>query len=314
MLFNRVAELTVGAANEKSVIIRDLRFSFSITKDNDKSANNLSLKIYNMNQETRSIVERVNNSVILKAGYEHDIGAVTIFTGSVISAWTEKIENNIITYLSVSDGILPLRDTKISLSYAPGISAITVLKDVAASFNIPIKPYPKKMVDKTYTNGYSFVGKADTAMRDICEYLGLTWSIQNHELQILDKKSPIGEELVVLTPDNGLIGIPSRIVDATRNKQKGETSPSTGLLLSESRMKNDKFQTEGYRVKCLLQPRLYPGCYVGLESDMLQLNPNRNSTDSQTRPRAYFRAETVTHAGDTTEGNWLTECELKPLE
>ncbi|GKX50050.1 phage protein [Budvicia aquatica] len=312
MLFNRIAELVIGEANGQSVIINDLRFSFDITKDNDKTTNKLTLKIYNMNNQTRNLVERVNNSVILKAGYEDDIGAITIFTGSVVSAWTTREGNDTITELSVRDGALPLRQTKLSLSYAPGTSALDILSDVSASFGLPVKPLPEKIIDKPYRRGFAFCGKAETAMRDICHYLGLTWSIQNNEIQILSKDHPVSDELVVLTPDSGLVDFPSRIVDSTRNKSQGESSPPSKLILSESQGEGNQYQIEGYNVKCLLQPRIYPGCYVGLESKMLLLDPTIDG-DSQERPRAFFRAEVVTHSGDTFEGDWITECELKSI-
>ncbi|AWH88019.1 phage protein [Limnobaculum parvum] len=312
MLFDRVAELIVGEANGNAVIINDLRFSFSIEKDNDKSTNKLTLKVYNMNKQTRSVVERVNNNVILKAGYKNDIGAVTIFTGSVVSAWTISVGNDIITELSVRDGILPLRDTKISLSYMKGTSALSILDDVMASFAIPVKPLPKNLIDKFYSGGYSFCGKAEGAMSEICNYLGLTWSIQNNEIQILDKNRPFGDEIVVLTPENGLINIPERIIDATRKKSQGDSSPPSGMVLSESLKEGEHFQIDGYKVNCLLQPRIYPGCYVGLESNVLLLDPLIDSSNTR-RPRAFFRAETVVHRGDTHEDDWLTECQLKAI-
>ena len=312
MLFNRVAELTVGEANGKAVIIRDLRFSFAINKDSDKTSNKLVLKIYNMNNQTRHLVERVNNNVILKAGYADDLGPITIFAGTVLSAWTIKDGNDVITELNVRDGALPLRQAKISVSYIPGISALSVLKDVADSFGLPVKPLPESIEDKVYSSGFSFCGKAETAMKNICQYLGLTWSIQNHEVQILNKDKPFGDELVVLTPENGLIGIPSRIIDSTRNQSQGESSPASSLLLSES-LPGKQYQIEGYTVKSLLQPRLYPGCYVGLESRALLLNPE-NDNEGTKLPRAFFRAEVVTHSGDTHDGEWFTECELKSLK
>ncbi|GKX63048.1 hypothetical protein SOASR032_16170 [Pragia fontium] len=312
MLFNRIAELVVGEANGDAVIIQDLRFSFEIKKDNEKSTNKLTLKIYNMNNQTRCLVERVNNSVILKAGYEDDIGAITIFTGTVVSAWTIREGNDTITEMSVCDGILPLRQNKISLSYAPGTSALDILDDVSHTFNIPVKPFPENINDKPYIRGFAFCGRAETAMRDICNYLGLTWSIQNNEIQILSKDNPITDELVVLTPENGLIGFPTRIVDSTRNQSQGDTSPPSQLVLSESLGSNNQYQIEGYSVKSLLQPRLYPGCYVGLESKMLLLDPSTDKSDGE-RPRAFFRAEVVTHRGDTFDGEWITECELKAI-
>ncbi|QBH97290.1 hypothetical protein EKN56_13310 [Limnobaculum zhutongyuii] len=312
MLFNRIAELVVGEVDGNAVIIKDLRFSFEIKKDNDKSTNKLTLKIYNMNNQTRCLVEQVNNCVMLKAGYEDDIGAITIFTGTVVSAWTIREGNDTITEMSVRDGILPLRQNKISVSYAPGTSALDILDDISHTFSIPVKSFPENIIDKPYIRGFAFCGKAETAMSNICNYLGLTWSIQNNEIQILNKNNPVTDELVVLTPDNGLIGFPTRIVDSTRKKSQGDPSPPSQLVLSESLDSKNQYQIEGYNVKCLLQPRLYPGCYVGLESRMLLLDPSVDR-EGEELPRAFFRAEVVTHSGDTFEGEWITECELKAI-
>ena len=38
----------------------------------------------------------------------------------------------------------------------------------------------------------------------------MQWSIQNNELQILEELQTTGEEAILLTPETGLIGIPSK--------------------------------------------------------------------------------------------------------
>ncbi|SUC81290.1 Uncharacterised protein [Pragia fontium] len=91
---------------------------------------------------------------------------------------TTREGNDTLTELTVRDGALPLRQTKLSLSYAPNTSALDILADISKAFGLPVKPMPEKIMDKPYRRGFAFCGKAEVAMKDVCQYLGLTWSIQ----------------------------------------------------------------------------------------------------------------------------------------
>jgi hypothetical protein len=55
----------------------------------------------------------------------------------------------------------------------------------------------------------------------------------------------------------------------------------------------------GCKVESLLQPGLVPGCFVKVESDFVQ---------------GYFKALTVSHSGDTWDGDWKTEIETKAID
>lgn len=116
-LFLRTGEIIVGQPQGEAVSIKDLRFEFDITKTASKTANEASLKIYNAAPTTITLMETVNNVVIIKAGYVNDIGAITIFTGTTCRSLTYQDGPDIITEMELRDSVIPLRDAKISVSF-----------------------------------------------------------------------------------------------------------------------------------------------------------------------------------------------------
>lgn len=303
MLFSRQAELEVGQAGAKGILIKDLRFSFNIEKTSSETLNNSTLKIYNLSPSSRKLVETPNNLVILRAGYELDIGAITIFTGNIRRALTVREGVDWVTELELDDGLLAYRDSKVSLSFAPGVGAVKVLSNVAGKFNMPVKALPSDIINKTYPAGYSFVGRVREAMTKICEYLDLEWSIQNQEIQILKKGGSVKNQVIVLSPESGLIGSPaleSKTMSDKDAAKKGLSTDSKGVIkrnkVSENGDVKQRLEVQGYKVKSLLQPTIQCGHIIKLKSAGID--------DS-------LKVEKVNHIGDTFGGEWLTELSLR---
>jgi len=303
-LFDRVASLTVGKPDGKAVEIRDLRFSFAIEKGSIDTPNSCTCRIYNLNKDSRALVETVNNILILKAGYKRDVGEITIFTGTVTRALTRIEGADSVTELEMSDGGAEYKDTKTSFSFAPGVSAQQVLSNIAATFKLPIRPLPKEIATKTYPDGFAFIGRSREAMKKACDFLGLEWSIQNRELQILKQGKAVDMQAFVLSPDTGLIESPEtehKIYSEKTAAKKGFTSKQKGVRVTygetEAGNNEKKLEVQGYRVKSLLQPALQPGGYVRL--------------DTRGIDKEFFRVETVTHSGDTHGADWFSQLVLR---
>lgn len=303
MLFNRVAELEVGQAGAKGILIKDLRFSFNIEKTSSETLNNSTLKIYNLSPSSRKLVETPNNLVILRAGYEQDIGAITIFTGNIRRALTVREGVDWVTELELDDGLIAYRDSKVSLSFSPGVSGVNVLTSIASKFNMPVKPLPSDIANKTYPTGYSFVGRVREAMTKVCEYLDLEWSIQNQEIQILKKGGSVKNQVIVLSPDSGLIGSPaleSKTMSDKDAAKKGLSTNSQGVIkrnkVGENGDVKQRLEVQGYKVKSLLQPTIQCGHIVKLKAEGVD---------------DFLKVEKVNHIGDTFGGEWVTELSLR---
>lgn len=302
-LFLRVAELEVGQAGKIGIFIKDLRFSFNVEKTLSETLNNSTLKIYNLSPSSRRLVETPNNLVILRAGYEHDIGAITIFTGSVRRALTSKDGADWVTELELDDGLIAYRDSKVSISFPPGAKGADVLSSIATKLNIPVKSLPSDIAKKIYPTGFSFVGKSREAVSKVCEYLGLEWSIQDQEVQILKKGGSVKNQVIVLSPGSGLLGSPALEAKTMGDKEaakQGITTDSKGVITrnkaSEDGDIKPRLEVQGYKVKSLLQPTLIPGHMVKLQAEGID---------------DFLKIEKVSHIGDTYGSEWYTELSLR---
>lgn len=304
-LFDRVASLTIGKPNGDAVEIRDLRFAFSIEKGSGENPNKCTCRVFNLNSTSRALVETVNNVLILKAGYKQDVGEMIIFIGSVTRAITRREGADWVTELEMSDGGLEYRDTKTSFSFAAGINAQQVLSTIAATFKLAIRPLPQDIAVKQYPEGFAFVGKSREAMTKACDYLGLEWSIQNRQIQILKKGKAVDMQAFVLSPETGLLGSPEsehKTMTEEAASKRGFTAKQKGVRVTfaadlKTGDKDKRLEVQGWKVKTLLQPAMQPGGYVRV--------------DTKTIKAEFFRVESVTHDGDTHGSAWESNLVLR---
>lgn len=301
-LFNRTASLTVGQSGKQGILIEDLRFSFKIEKTLTETLNNSTLSIFNLNPDSRKLVETPNNAVILKAGYTDHIGAVTCFVGIVRRSLTVRDGQDWRTDFELDDGLIAYRDSKQSISFAPGSNGKDVLIAVSNKFGLPVRALPD-IPNKTYPQGFSFVGRTREAMAKVCNYLNLEWSIQNQEVQIIKKGGSLKRTAIVLNENTGMIGSPALEAKTMSEKaaaQKGITADSAGVIKRRKEDAkgeiDDMLEVQGYKVVSLLQPTIEPGHVVKLES---------SGVDN------WFKVEKIVHTGDTHGADWKSEISLR---
>lgn len=305
MLFMRKGSLVVGEENGKGTELIGMRFAFSIQKGATKSPNKCTLKVWNAAPDTRKVMERIGAVLILKVGYEEDTNElVTIFSGDIARALTTKEGSDWITELELFDGLLEFRDKKCSVSYGKGATAAQVLGDISKRFGIPVRVLPDDIAAKQYKAGFAFVGRVRDAMTKACEYLGLEWSIQNREVQVIKKGGVFKRTAIVVSEDSGMIGSPSLEAKTMTEKaaaKEGVTAKQPGVRKTQERDKDgeiqEMLQVGGYKVTSLLQPTLEPGAYVQLKSVGI---------DGE-----FFRIEELTHKGDVRGKDWYTEMTLR---
>lgn len=307
-LFKRVAELIVGQSGKEGILIKDLRFSFSIEKTLTETLNTSTVRIYNLSESSRKMVETPNNALILKAGYAQDQGPITIFVGVVRRALTVREGPDWVTELELDDGLIAYRDTKLTTTFKPGTKAVDVLNFVAEQFGLPVRRLPDVIAFKIYPNGFSSVGRVRDAMSKVCNYLGLEWSIQNQEIQIINKGGATARTAIVISPTTGMLGSPEMEAKTMSDKlaaKQGITTKSDGVIVKKSdkvlasgKAPKDRLEVQGYKVRSLLQPTLIPGDIVKVEAEGVN---------------NFFKIEKVTHQGDTHGSEWESEINVRFL-
>ena len=267
-----------------------LTISFDIDKDVTQESNKAKLKIMNLADEDIRKIEKADTKVEIYAGYKDNGGTVHMFSGTVISAKTKDDGKDVTTELTLSDGQVALRDTVVSLSFAPGTSAKTIIETLANEMGLPVV-YGKDVDFLGYADGYSCVGAAKSAMTEVCRANRLTWSIQNGIITIILDGGITENRGFVFSPSSGLIGSPERIVKSRPKEDK--TTEKRKRKQKTKKEKPDK--KAGWKINVLLSPTVNAGDAVKVESRLIS---------------GWFRVETVKHTGNLIGGEWATELEL----
>ena len=273
----------------------NLHIGFQIDKDTTKESNKAKLEIYNLSDATRKKIEVADTEVEIYAGYEKAGGAILAFKGSVTYGFTRDAGTDCITTLDLADGTKAMRDSYCSLSYAPGTSAKTIIQRCANEMGVPVV-YGEDVGElESYQNGYSYIGQADGALTEICNALGLSWSIQNNILNIILAGGTSTNRGLVFSPQSGLVGVPERIIQAEYKSNKSNPKKT-----AKKKAKKEKPRKKaGWKINTLLVPSVNPADMVKVESKWIT---------------GWFRVEKVSHRGDYNGTNWGSAMELIEVE
>ncbi|MGQ0285869.1 phage protein [Pasteurellaceae bacterium 22721_9_1] len=289
--FDRTYRLLIGKKGEtKNAILIEppMRITFDVQKDVKSEPNENSIKIYNLSETTRKAIEQPNLRCVLYAGYAEENEPTLLCSGDIATAYSYRENGDIVTELFVLDGLIEIRDTAVSLGYSGGVSSQLILNDIAGKMGLKLVA-GEELKERKWANGFSFYGAARTALDKIVHGTGLEWSVQNGELQVVNRAKVTRRQGVVLAVDSGLIGSPERVREAARSKKVDEKSKQ------KQPVSTDKQATDGWNVRSLLLPQINPADKVKVESSSVT---------------GWFRAETVKHIGDSHSGDWQTELHL----
>lgn len=283
-LFNRNVELTLYTqsgtgtgffdTSGQALVITDLRVQFEIKKNLGKEPNSCVVKISNLAKETRGKLERKPLYAILRAG--HDGVLRPLFRGTVHYARSDLKSPDWETKLQIQDGGRAYAHARMNRSYAPPISVRQILIDLAGSMGLPL-PADLAALDElkqSLAGGMSAYGPTRDILTKILTPMGYSWSVQDGRLQILKNGLPNARTAWVIDTDSGLIGSPEGSIP----HKAGDPSELS--------------------LDVLLYPEIAPG-------DMIQVT-------SRALAGGFFRANDVTHTGDTHGNDWKTAIKATP--
>lgn len=272
--YNRIYKVEVGAPGSTSTVLDGIRIEFTSRKDEDTEPNDLDLTLYNLSQNSRVAFETTDNQVILHVGYE-STGLQLLAIGDIVTGETEFKSPEVITRVSCRDGGRALRDARSSESFEAGVSAQTILDRLIEKLNVDNIQIDTDL-SGTFPFGWSYFGNVREGIDKLARRFNFNWSIQNNTLQIAETRKPTGRQAVLLSPQSGMVGSPTRVDKVKSNRTDAKEEP-------------------GLRVECLLNPALIPGDPVIIESRQY--------------PRGYYRITSVDHNGDTHGDPWTTTIE-----
>lgn len=273
-LFNRVVNVSLSSGFSSD----NLFVSFNVQKTAKEQSNSCTVTIANLSEQTRNSIKEIDDQLTLSAGYEEDTGAKVIFIGDVVRIKHNINPPDIITEIECGDGVKKLRETRGSTSYKDGTPASNVLNDLAKKLGFPIRELPEG-ISEQYLQGFSHAGSVRDALNRVTDRLGLEWSVQNEEIQVLKKNLASKGSAINISFQTGLLEFPEKLDNLRDNLT--ETQPPPGI-----------------RVKTLLNPDFVPGRRIFVQEGEFP---------------GFYRINRVTHSGDNRDGEFISEIEAGQL-
>lgn len=242
-LFDRRWRIQVG-----SLDVSELACTFKASRSLSGYAGTCELTIKNLSEEHRQEIlhaPRRTTFVEIQAGYKE--GLSVIFRGDLRKRSVARENTDWIIKITAGDGEHAMRNARVNRGFAAGTSLQDVMQHIADAMGVGIGNAPQALrgaalgaLDDVFHEGTVLYGPAAAALTSLTAAAGLTWSIQDGNLQVLPRGGALAREAIVLSPETGLLGAPEVVNRRTLN------------------------------LKAFLIPGLVPGQQVVLESAIAQ--------------------------------------------
>lgn len=277
----RIYELILGDAKTKDAVkITDLHVSFDITKssDNKRKANNATIEIYNLSNDTLKKLETQYLSAVISCGYV-ETGLTTLFVGQVTNVTTRRSGADKITRLDFGEGYIELNHPKVKGIIPAGESVEKAIEEVRKQMpGVSKGAYAGVNKDSVCLFGYPLSGNPRQILNEICETYRLEYRIDRGSLYVSDEAGLTDRSLsqaFVLSKDSGMIDIPY-------------STSESGTKLGK-----DKTRRKGVQVKALLNGRIIPGSPIKIESELIT---------------GWYKVVNARYYGGFNDNDWYIEC------
>ncbi len=206
-LYQRTYRLILGTRDVTGLHVR-----FKVEKSLKKDPNTCNITVFNLGPELRASLEKSKDTPIrLDAGYGGE--NTLLFLGRIRTATSTTEGPDIVTTIEGGDGEAQIQKSRVSVSIAPKTPANVIMNMLSSAFGLGAgnsAAFAEKIKDQPlFPGGTVFTGSASQAMDTITRAAGLSWSVQDGQIQVIHRKDPLEGLAFELSPDSGLVGSPS---------------------------------------------------------------------------------------------------------
>jgi len=206
-------------ASEADLGVDGLRLSFDVTRTLAIEPNKGAIQVWNLSESSRTKVQTISPLFVsLLAGYSSNVSK--IFEGDVSRVWTERDGPDLITKFEAGDAELAYQTARIADSFGSEQKFENVftrvvralVRDTRISGKAAIKKLESgdfKAAGKRFARGFVTAGRTLDELARLAQSGALEVSVQNGELQVLDVGETIEGVTVEVSPDLGLLGVPT---------------------------------------------------------------------------------------------------------
>ena len=238
-MFGRRAEIQCGNLTLDS---EQFDFEFEVPFDDDTEANECTITVYNLTQNTIDVF-RYNSKITITAGYKGDTGV--IFSGYISKVTTKKEgTDKVTTIYAFYDMDLQERDI-VDITYAAGTTASYILRDLISRISLPLAVFSVRR-DWTYKDETKVDGGLMENIRQYAEVCGI--SVYINKGKIYARHISEGDNIYFTVNES------SGLIESPEEFEEEVTAEDYKDIIS------------GYKCKMLLQHRMNTAAIIDLES------------------------------------------------
>lgn len=220
--------------------LSELRFVFQVRAQDTTTPNTAVIRVYNMSDKTAERVRKEFTRVVVQAGYVNTSYGV-IFDGTICQTRMGR-ERNVDSYVDIlaADGDAPYNMAIINTTLAPGATNQQQL----AAIDKSIQPFGSGLATQNglpggvLPRGKVLFGGPLLELDNITRTAGYTWTFQNGKVVPIPLTGYLPNEVVVLSSQTGLIGVP-------------------------------EVTQQGVQVVCLINPKIRIGTRIQINNDLI---------------------------------------------
>lgn len=282
IIWQRRVQLLIGQDDGQWLDVSELRIRFNVEQALVGKPGHAVITVNNMANDTAQRIQREGAPVILQAGHEGNAGL--IFRGTAIQIRRGR-ESQTDTFLEITaiDGDVAYMYATVNVSMAAGWTHTDQLKEMQKGMQAKgVDPgYTGELYQNKAVRGKVLFGAVRDHMHDFSVSTGTEWAINMGRMDVVPVGGILPDEAFLLTPDTGLIGMPTQSVD-------------------------------GIHVRALLNPCFRAGAQVKLQNSsivMAQINPAYADVtyNAPIDLDGAYKIYSVSHTGDTRGNDYYTD-------
>ena len=236
ILFGRSVVLQIGIAGTVGKSFTDLHVDFKVMMSRNSTPNKASIKLFNPNKFTISLLQQKGVTVRLLVGYQVP---KLIFQGEPIKDGVKLTYDGVTRVIEIEakDGGSAYADTQMNISFATQTDLTTILGLISTKMGLP-PGYIKPSTIIIYANGITLNGTAGKILDRLAVSQGCDWYIRDGVLFFVPYNEPSLDGVLSFSSLNGnLVGSPTP-------------------------------KKKGLEVKALLEPSMRPGMLFFVQSEL----------------------------------------------
>lgn len=172
----------------KGILITDLRIKARVVDSKQGASSNINsswIEVYGLSEENQQKI-KVDQTLILKAGYEQDKSLPVIYAGQVTRVSTRKQGTEVVTKIQVGTAAAVRRNVRVARTPNREETVQEIIEwfaSIAAKNGIPTGRV-ETLIEFSYPYGYAVVGNLFARLEEFCEYHNLQTYISLGKLYV----------------------------------------------------------------------------------------------------------------------------------